>query len=123
MYQVVPGGVGWYRVVPGGTAVQVGLLWTQQNSRLANSRVLRHVQAVGGVGELWRPITSQDGHRGRWALPPAAVRRLDPQHVLLTGGQRSSGGPDLPGAAIHVEAAAPTWSRGWRKEGGGVSSF
>lgn len=74
-------------------------VWTQSNwssgSRLSDGRVLRHTKAVAGVGELWRSVAGHDAHVGRRASATVTVHRLHPQQVLLTGGQRSSRGPDL----------------------------
>lgn len=76
---------------------------------MADGLVLRHVQAVGGVGELRRPEAGQNGHRRRGASATVSVRRLHPQQVLLAGGQRFPRGPDLAGAPVHLEALLPTW--------------
>lgn len=76
---------------------------------MADGLVLRHVQAVGGVGELRRPEAGQDGHRRWGASATVSVRRLHLQQVLLAGGQRFPRGPDLAGAPVHLEALLPTW--------------
>lgn len=79
------------------------------DSRLADGFVLRYVQAVGGVGELRRSVPGQDGDRGRRAFTTVSVHRLHPHQVLPAGGQRSTRGPDLTGATVHLEALVSTW--------------
>lgn len=80
-----------------------------RDSRLANGYVLWYIQAVRGVGELGWPIACKDSNSGWWPFTTMSIHCLNPKEVLLTGGQRSTGCPDLPRTMVHLEALLITF--------------
>lgn len=91
---------------------QVNDIVNCSDSHLASRGVLRHLQPVGGVGELRRSVPGQDGHGGRWSFTSLFIQRLDVQPVLFTGAQGSTCGSDFTGTTSHLEAVVAIWKVG-----------